>query len=615
MSGNEGRSARAVMATAGHVDHGKSTLVRALTGMEPDRWAEERRRGMTIDLGFAWTTLESGTTVAFVDVPGHERFVTAMLAGVGPVPAVLLVVAADEGWMPQSAEHVDALCALGVRHGLLVITRSDLMEPELARDEALEHLAGTPLAGLRTVCVSAATGAGLDELRDALDDLIAGLPAPDTTADVRLWVDRAFTIRGAGTVVTGTLGAGRIRVHDELELLTAEGARTVSVRGLQSLGADATEAAGVSRVAVNLRGVPREAVTRGDVLLAPGAWLATDLLDARLHGIRDGIPVDVDDLPAELSLHIGAAAVTARVRPLGADTVRLRLRHPLPLRVGDRAVLRDPGRRVVAAGLTVLDVRPPDLRRRGAATRRGAQLATMTSVASAAAELARRGIARRSELIAMGVTRPDVDAVARVAPGAAGWLVDPGRATEIAAEIAAAVATHDTADPLDPGLPTEAARRAVGLPEPRLVEAVLRHAERAGSDTGLVLRDGRVVRSAARSLPPAVRAAMDALRADLERTPFAAPEAARLSELGLGPRQVASLVKTGELMRIADGVVLLPGADKRALEVLADLGPEFTLSAARQALGTSRRVAVPLLELLASAGHTVRTPDGGHRLV
>ena len=143
-----------VVATAGHVDHGKSTLVRALTGMEPDRWAEERRRGMTIDLGFAWTTLPSGAEVAFVDVPGHERFVTTMLAGVGPVPAVLLVVAADEGWMPQSAEHVDALSALGVRHGLLVVTRSDLLEPELAREEALGHLEGTPLAGTSLPCAS-----------------------------------------------------------------------------------------------------------------------------------------------------------------------------------------------------------------------------------------------------------------------------------------------------------------------------------------------------------------------------------------------------------------------------------------------------------------------------
>ncbi len=606
--------ARAVVATAGHVDHGKSTLVRALTGMEPDRWAEERRRGMTIDLGFAWTELSSGRTVAFVDVPGHERFVTTMLAGVGPVPAVLLAVAADEGWMPQSAEHVDALSALGVRHGLLVITRSDLLEPELAREEALEHLAGTPLAGLPAICVSATTGAGMDSLRTALDDLTAALPTPDPTADVRFWVDRAFTIRGAGTVVTGTLGPGRIRVDDELELLTVDGSRRVGVRGLQSLGAPVDEAEGVSRVAVNLRGLPREAVARGDVLLTPGVWLTTDLFDARLRGIGHAAP-DPAALPEELSLHLGAAAVTARVRPLGHDTVRLRLQHPLPLRIGDRAVLRDPGRRQIAAGLTVLDVAPPELRRRGAAARRADDLATMDGVPCAAAELARRGVARRSDLLTMGLSRGDLDALAHAGtPAAAGWLVDPDRAVELAAELATAVAAHDAADPLDPGLPTEAARRAVGLPEPRLVEAVLRHARARGAEPGPVLRDGRVVRATAGSLPAAVREAMDALRADLERDPFGAPEAARLTELGLGPRQLASLVRAGELLQVADGVVLLPGADVHALAVLARLGPEFTLSAARQALGTSRRVAVPILELLARTGRTVRTADGGHRL-
>ncbi len=183
---------------------------------------------MTIDLGFAWTTLPSGSTVAFVDVPGHERFVPNMLAGVGPVPAVLFVVAADEGWMPQSAEHLEALHALNVRHGLLAVTRSDLMDPELAREEALEHLAGSTLGRLPAVCVSGATGAGLDELRVALSELIAGLPAPDVEADIRLWVDRAFTIRGAGTVVTGTLAGGTLHVGDELEL--TPGGRRVRVR-------------------------------------------------------------------------------------------------------------------------------------------------------------------------------------------------------------------------------------------------------------------------------------------------------------------------------------------------------------------------------------------------
>lgn len=615
-----------VLATAGHVDHGKSTLVRALTGMEPDRWAEERRRGMTIDLGFAWTDA-CGEAVAFVDVPGHERFVTTMLAGVGPVPAVLLVVAADEGWMPQSAEHVDALVALGVRHGLLVISRSDLIDPELAREEALAHLAGTPLAGLPSVAVSAVTGTGMDALREGIAALVAGLPTPDPAADVRLWVDRSFTITGAGTVVTGTLPAGRVRAGDELELSTATGSRRVAVRGLQSLGAPVGEASGVARVAVNLRGVPRAEVARGDALLTPRAWLPVDTLDVRLTGLRRAAPdvtVDPDDLPAEPTLHVGSAAVTARLRPLGPDTARLRLRHPLPLRIGDRAVLRDPGRRRVLAGAVVLDVVPPVLRRRGAAARRAAELAGMTGVPDATAELARRGVVRRTDLVAMGVPAAAVDALVTGAPApgtvpapptgcvraAAGWLVDPAWAHAAAARLAAAVAAHDRDDPVDPGLPTEAARRAAGLPDARLLDAVLQH-----EPAGLAMREGRVVAAAPAGLPPQVRRALDALRADLAADPFAAPDADRLAELGLGPRQLASLVRAGELLRVADGVVLLPGADTRAVEILAGLGPEFSLSDARQALHTTRRVAVPLLGLLARTGRTRRTVDGGHRLV
>lgn len=209
-----------MIATAGHVDHGKSTLVRALTGMEPDRWAEERRRGMTIDLGYAWTTLASGEQIAFVDVPGHERFATNMLAGVGPVPAVLLVIAADEGWAAQTAEHVRALDMLGVAHGLVAVTRSDLADPAAAIDQAHEMLEHTTLAGSPAVSVSGQTGAGLDELRTALEMLAAGLPPSDPDARIRLWVDRSFTVRGSGTVVTGTLSAGTLRRGDTLELLS-----------------------------------------------------------------------------------------------------------------------------------------------------------------------------------------------------------------------------------------------------------------------------------------------------------------------------------------------------------------------------------------------------------
>ena len=184
-----------VVATAGHVDHGKSTLVRALTGMEPDRWAEERRRGLTIDLGFAWAELRPDVTVAFVDVPGHERFVPNMLAGIGPVPAALFVVAADEGWMPQSAEHLAALNALDVRHGLCVITRSDLADPAPATEQARAEIARSSLGDVEAVAVSAPAGTGMDELRAALGRLLAQLPRPDLDAPVRLWIDRSFSIR------------------------------------------------------------------------------------------------------------------------------------------------------------------------------------------------------------------------------------------------------------------------------------------------------------------------------------------------------------------------------------------------------------------------------------
>ncbi|RLZ03330.1 selenocysteine-specific translation elongation factor, partial [Kocuria tytonicola] len=207
-----------VVATAGHVDHGKSTLVRALTGIEPDRWDEEKQRGLTIDLGFAWTELPSGTHVAFVDVPGHERFLANMLAGVGPAPVVCFVVAADEGWQEQSGDHRDALAALGISHGLIVVTKADRAPDRVGAvvARARAELAATGLRDAPAVAVSAVEGTGLDEFREVLDAVLSRVPAPDPRARVRLWIDRAFTISGAGTVVTGTLTAGTLRVGDRL---------------------------------------------------------------------------------------------------------------------------------------------------------------------------------------------------------------------------------------------------------------------------------------------------------------------------------------------------------------------------------------------------------------
>jgi len=271
-----------VIATAGHVDHGKSTLVRALTGMEPDRWEAERRRGLSIDLGFAWLTLPSGERLAFVDVPGHERFVPNMLAGVGPVPAVMFVVAADEGWMPQSAEHLAAIDALAISRGLLVVTRADLADPAPALRDAGERIRGTSLGRVDALAVSGVTGQGLPELRAALDRLVAGLPASDPGAPVRLWVDRAFSIRGSGTVVTGTLPAGTIGAGDEL--LAAPSLRPARVRGIQTLKERADRVSGVARVALNLRGAAPAALARGTALVTPGAWTLTATVDVRLAG-------------------------------------------------------------------------------------------------------------------------------------------------------------------------------------------------------------------------------------------------------------------------------------------------------------------------------------------
>ncbi|RKT55763.1 SelB C-terminal domain-containing protein [Saccharothrix australiensis] len=561
-----------VIATAGHVDHGKSTLIRRLTGMEPDRLAEERARGLTIDLGFAWTTLPGGP-VAFVDVPGHERFTTTMLAGVGPVPAVLFVVAADEGWMPQSTEHLAALDGLGVRHGLLVVTRADLADAAPALAEARARLAATSLRGAPALVVSGRTGEGLDALRAGLDAVARSLPEPDPAADVRLWVDRSFTVAGAGTVVTGTLGAGTIEVGDELEVA----GRRVPVRGLQALGEPARRVTGVARVAVNLRGVPRELVRRGDALLTVGAWRSTGELDVR---------VTAADLPTRLVLHVGSAAVPVHVRPLGADTARLVPARPLPLRAGDRGLLRDPGRRRIAAGVLVLDPRPPALTRRGAARRRGADLAGDPAVA----HLRSRGLVEAGELRSLGFGDVGVP-VGR-------WRFDPDHWAGLARRAAEAVADWRGGHPLAAGMPVDALGDRLGVPR----DVVGQVAGRAG----LRVVDGHV--PAPPALPAAVDRAVAAVEADLARSPFRAPDADRLAELGLRTRELAAAVRVGRLIRVTDGVVLAPDAPQRAARVLAGLPGPFTVGEAKAALGTTRRVAVPLLELLDSLGLTRRLP-------
>ncbi|MGH1562569.1 SelB C-terminal domain-containing protein [Mumia sp. DW29H23] len=589
-----------VVATAGHVDHGKTTLVDTLTGMRSDRLREERERGLSIELGYVWTSFPQVGEVAFVDVPGHERFVTTMLAGVGPAPAVLLVVAADDPWMPQAAEHLAALDALGVTHGVVAVTRADLADPGPMIERATAEVARTALRGAPVVPVSAPTGQGLDALRDALVAVVARLPAPDPHADVRLWVDRRFSITGAGTVVTGTLPAGTIAQGDELEVHGADGTGIVRVRGLQSLGSPVSSAQGVARTALNLTGDGVGLVDRGSALVTPGAWWETPVVDCRITG-------DLGRLPTLPVLHVGATAVTVRTRPLGdeaAGLVRLTLRLPLPLRVGDRALLRDPGSRRVW-GLEVLDPAPPSLRRRGAATARAAELSAMTGRPDLASELDRRGVAEVETLRRIGV---GTDVRPSGAVEAAGWLMSGCRTDEVASAVADAVADHARSHPLDPGVAPGALAKRLGLPTAELVVAALR--------PPLRLHEGRVVsRAAGGALPADVEEAVAALEKELADAPFAAPTADRLAELGLDDRRAAAAAKAGRLLRVAPGIVLLPGADQRAVLRLAELPQPFTASEARTHLDTSRRVVLALLDHLDRARLTRRLPDDRREIV
>jgi selenocysteine-specific elongation factor len=651
MTDTQGTPETFVIATAGHVDHGKSTLVNALTGMEPDRWAEEKKRGLTIDLGFAWTTLPSGREVAFVDVPGHEKFLANMLAGLGPAPIACFVIAADKGWQAQSSDHRDAIAALGITRGLVVITRADLAPDtiETTKAEVSAQLRGTPLEDAPIVTVSAPTGEGVPELISVLDEVTAAAERPATSARVRLWIDRAFTIKGAGTVVTGTLTAGTLRTGETVDLRGESIDRSVTVRGLQSRNSSVAEVAPQARVAVNLRDVPAEDLHRGDALLTPDAWPIVEIAD-----VRRTMGEDLDAGVHEFMAHIGTAAVTVHLRAFGPDHARITLERPLPLQVGDRIVLRAPGSRNVYAGLLVLDVDPPELSRRGAGARRGRELADRPVEGDILAEVARRGAVERAVLTRFGLQVPgegsaaasvgarsdagsaaEADALPADVESVGGWLVHGPTLTAWVEATKSLVKRELAAKPMSPGVPVKAVAEALRkadsaqrgrtasakgreqatLPLPEASVAATRTLLGAIiSRAGLETVDGMVRPPGHSANLGVAEAGIAELEKRLSADPFAAPEAHDLRELGLGARELAVAEKAGRLLRLGDGIVVSPRTPAQAMRILAGLDQPFTTSKARQALNTTRRIVIPLLEHLDSRGWTRRL-DTTHREV
>ena len=570
-----------VVSTAGHVDHGKSRLVRALTGHDPDRLEDEQRRGLSIELGYCWTDLPGVGEVAFVDVPGHLRFISTTLSGLGPVSVTMFVVAADDPWMPQAAEHLAALDALGVEHGVVVVTRADLTDPGPALQRARQELADTSLRNAPTCVVSGRTGAGLGELRATLAAVLQGITPPDADADVRFWVDRRFAVRGVGTVVTGTLPAGTISTGDTL----VWSGSPVRVRGMESLGRTVHSARGTARVALNLGGQPPSGLGPGSVLVTPEAFLATSTVDVEVLG--DG------RIPERPVLHFGSGSAMVRAREFTSSLARLSLPEALPLRIGDRGILRDPGSRTIW-GMRVLDPIPPTLTRRGSAAIRAEKLARTDG--SISSELSARSVVRRSVLRQIGVlaTQPPTGALA-----SGDWLVSETQAAIWRQQLTDLV--EDTSSSLEPGVSVPELVRTLGLPDPALVSSLL--------ESPLTLEQGRVVPQAPEELPEPLRLAVAALREELATDPFRAPDAARLRDIGLDTRTAAALHRSGHVLRLVDGVVLLAGADDAAVEILGQLPQPFSVSQARQSLDTSRRVVLPLLAHLERTGRTLRLPD------
>lgn len=607
-----------VVATAGHVDHGKSSLILRLTGIDPDRLAEEKRRGLTIDLGFAWATLPSGREIGFVDVPGHERFVRTMLAGVGPVRLVLFAVAADEGWKPQSEEHLLIVDLLEANDAVVALTKRDLVDDATLQrraDEVRERLASTRLASAPIVACSAVGGEGIDELIAALDAMVERAPEPERDGRPRLFIDRAFTIRGSGTVVTGTLTGGAFAVGEEAE--TFPSGHRARIRSLQTHHRTIDRAVPVSRVAVNLVGATKDELDRGDVLSVPGAWRPTSVIEGWIRPVR-GLARPLSSRGA-FKLHAGSAERDARVRLFGEPEVaaghqafvRITLARPAVFAVGDPFVLRDAGRRATVAGGRVLDVDPPRRPGPDAIDRLRARMA-LEGAALARHVVSERGAVRAADLLTMTGVPAEAVATPDGVAAEGGWLLAKDFVEAFGEALREALGAHHAAHPLQPGLESgEArawlARRDVRFQDAGLAQALIAHLTKTGS----IATDGSHLRLPGHAASTAGRDDADRLVAAVTEGEPTPPSVKELAAKGFSAELVRAACADGRLVRIAPDLVITPEFLARATETLRRIGGTggVTVSAFREALGTSRRFALPILEHFDARGLTRREGD------
>jgi selenocysteine-specific elongation factor len=603
-----------VIGTAGHIDHGKSTLITALTGIDPDRLAEEKRRGMTIDLGFGHLRLPSGLEVGIVDVPGHARFIRNMLAGTHGLDAVMLVIAADEGVMPQTREHLEIIDLLDVRRGLVVLSKVDLVDAEwlgLVTTEVLATLKGTSLDGSPVIPFSAVSGAGKAELMAALDALFVEIaPRPDLGRP-RLPIDRAFTMSGFGTVVTGTLVDGTLTVGDELEVVPS--GRMARVRGLQQHNRKVESASPGSRVAANLTGVEKDEVARGDVLARPKTLGATRRVDATVRVLASA-PQSLAH-GVELQLHAGTSEVGCRVIVLEGDViapgeqgwVQLYLERPIAAAAQDRFILRIPSPSATIAGGRFVDVSPRKHSRHDSVVRESLERRVAGDVLQEELRKYPRGVTVAALLKA--TMAPEADVLALKARRAGEWLFDLDAWRDISDRAIRELEAYHGAHPLREGMAREELRSRLGVAPASFPSVV-----KGMSDDGRVVeRDGFLAVPGHRVELDVDSGAAAPLLELLSRQPLAPPSLSEATrQAGASAEVVRALAQRGEIVRVGDDVAFTRDAYETAVAIVRDIisdSGSITVAQLRDRMGASRRPVLALLEHLDSERVTRRVGD------